>query len=63
MRYVIAIATFVIMLPVTIVMFSELAPEAYFEWLRRLSWGRELGGIIMFTMPVAAGLLAFHLAS
>ena len=63
MRYAIAIIAFVLALPLTVFAFGNFMPRAYFEWLKSLSWGREVGGLIMFGIAFAIAAVAFCLAS
>ncbi len=62
MKYVAATLTFVIALPITMFVFEKF-PQAYFDLLKRLSWGREIGGILMCSVALGAAFIAFRLAS
>lgn len=52
MVYVVGVGVFVIAQIVTMVAFAELMPQGYFDLFRRLSWGRELMGLLMFAVAL-----------
>jgi hypothetical protein len=57
MKWVIGIVAFVVALPLTMLAFQYM-PDAYFDWLKRQSWGREIGGLVMTAIAV---LIAYGL--
>jgi len=64
MRWVIAVLTFVIAIPLTGLLFGQFMPRSMIRWTRRHpNWGRELNGLLMVGIALVAAIIAFRLAS
>ena len=67
MRYIIAfIAAFPAFITTfvgAILLFGEIVPAAFTQWMKTQIWGREIGGLIRFVIALAAAVGVFWLLS
>jgi hypothetical protein len=59
--YLIGTVIFIFALGVMLTAFDAFMPKSYFGWMQRHRWGREVVGMLMLGIALAAGSVAFCL--
>jgi hypothetical protein len=44
-----------------LIAFDAFMPKSYFDWMQRHRWGREVVGMLMLGIALAAGSVTFWL--
>jgi hypothetical protein len=59
--YLIGTVIFIFALGAMLIAFDAFMPKSYFGWMQRHRWGREVVGMLMLGIALAAGSVAFCL--
>ena len=63
MKYFIAFFAFITTFLGAILLFGEMIPPAHTQWMKAKIWGRELGGLVVFVVALAAAIGVLWLLS
>ena len=59
MSYLLGIVVCIFTLGALLLAFDAFMPKSYFDWMQGHRWGRELIGMLMLAIALAAGVVAF----
>ena len=63
MKYFIAFFAFITTFLAAILLFGELIPPRHTQWMKAKIWGREIGGMVVFVIALAAAVGVLRLLS